>query len=122
MLRALHWSLKGGAIQLTKLSVLLFKEDDWWLAQCLEYDLCSQAKTPEDVLYEFERTLLAQILISIEANEEPLAGIDPAPEEYWKRFHASGVQAQIIKRLPFRLPANITLQLSEEKLEVRLAA
>ena len=109
-------------MQLTKLSVLLFKEDDWWIAQCLEYDLCSQAKTPEDVLYEFERVLLAQMLISTEANEELLAGIEPAPEEYWKRFHASGVQAQIMKRLPFRLPTNTLIQFAEEKIEVRLAA
>ena len=92
------------------------------MAQCLEYDLCAQAKTPEDVLYEFERILFSHIIVSTDAGEDPFAILEPAPEEYWKRFHEAGVRAQNIKRLPFRLPQGSAATMPEDSLEIRLAA
>ena len=40
---------------MNKLSVLLFKEGEKWIAQCLEVDITAQADDLEEVRYRFER-------------------------------------------------------------------
>ena len=65
-----------------KIRVVVFQDGEDWVAQCLEYDICTHAKN-EDVLrsrfialYNLERNL------SIERNGAPFEGIDPAPVEF----------------------------------------
>jgi predicted RNase H-like HicB family nuclease len=35
----------------------VWREDDWYVAQCLEVDVCSQGETPEDALANLEEAL-----------------------------------------------------------------
>jgi hypothetical protein len=64
------------------LTVLVCGRDGAWSAQCIEFDIAAQAKTLDDVLYEFERTLHTQLLLDQEHGREPLGDIPPAPEEF----------------------------------------
>ncbi len=51
-----------------------------FVAQCLEYDICTQAETIEQAKTRFTMQMEAERLISREDSGEDFAGIDPAPE------------------------------------------
>ena len=47
------------------------RDHGWWIAQCIEEDLCTQAKTLDDILEEVTRFITAHV----EANREQ--GLSP---------------------------------------------
>jgi hypothetical protein len=63
--------------------VVVFKDDDVWVAQCLEYDIGAQAADIDTLNERFNVALKAELKESVERGKEPFAGIEPAPE----RFH-----------------------------------
>ncbi len=62
------------------LRVVVFRDGEHWVAQCLEYDIGAQAADIETLQSRFRVVLLAELSASLEANGKPFAGIDPAPE------------------------------------------
>jgi len=67
-----------------RLQAVIFQEGDWWVAQCLEYDIAAQAKSSQKVIGELQRILTAHVLISKENGVEPFSTHSRAPERYWK--------------------------------------
>ena len=63
--------------------VVILREGDYWVAQCLEYDIGAQAKNLRDLRAHLDLTLQAELQESLNRHGEPFAGIDPAP----KYFH-----------------------------------
>lgn len=59
----------------------LFREDGFWLAQCLEYDLVAQATTASGALRQLQRSVAARVCIAAELGIEPFAGLPAAPAE-----------------------------------------
>ena len=57
-----------------KLRVLIYQEGDFWIAQCLEYDILAQASSFDEVRDEFEIALE----LALDENGEVNRG--PAPE------------------------------------------
>jgi hypothetical protein len=64
---------------LKEVRVVVFHEENMYVAQCLEYDIATQAPDIEAVLDRLDLTLEAECQMSIEATGTPLAGIPPAP-------------------------------------------
>ena len=67
--------------------IIIYSEDERWVAQCLEYDIGAQAKTLGELSTILELTLSAEFNESIERHGEPFVGIDPAPvhfHEMWE--------------------------------------
>ena len=62
--------------------VLLSKEGEYWVAQCLEYDIGAQARD----LGELRKRLLIAIRAerdeSLRRHRKPFAGIGPAPQHF----------------------------------------
>jgi hypothetical protein len=67
--------------------VLIFKENGWWVAQCLEYSIAAQTKNIEDIKYEFERMFLGTILMAQELKIDSFKDNSPAPDKYHKLFN-----------------------------------
>jgi hypothetical protein len=88
----------------TTISVVAFQEGDFWSAQCLEYDIATQAATLPDLVYEVERTLAGHVLVATQMQREPFAGIGPAPQRYWDMFDQATLSVET-KRHPFCLSA-----------------
>jgi hypothetical protein len=65
---------------------ILFREGDWWVAQCLDVDLAAQAKNEADLYYELGRILVGRIMASEELGVDPFASLPPAPRRYWDMF------------------------------------
>jgi predicted RNase H-like HicB family nuclease len=68
---------------------VLFKDADWWCAQCLEYDIATQAKSVEAVKAELEHTLTIHMELAAKRGREPFAGLPQAPQRYFDMYHTS---------------------------------
>lgn len=72
--------------------VIVFCEADQYVAQCLEYDIATQAKSIEAVIDRMELTLDAEFAHCAEADVEAHTAIAPAPNYYhelWESRYAS---------------------------------
>lgn len=67
-------------------SVLLLREGENWVAQCLQYDIAAQGKSIPEVKNAFARTFCGQIMVDLHHGVDPLASFREAPAEYWERF------------------------------------
>lgn len=69
-----------------ELTILLFQENNSWVAQCLEYDIAAQGKTSDDALCELHRLYYGQVAIRRELKLPPLQEeLQPAPLIYWQQ-------------------------------------
>lgn len=70
------------------LHVLVFQEGGDWVAQCLEYDICTHAQDEETLRNRFCELLEVEYQLSTSGGKEPFSGIKPAPEEFhdlWRK-------------------------------------
>lgn len=75
-----------------KIRAVLFQEEGWWVAQCLDYGIAAQARTQTDLLYELQRLLVGRLVISAEKGIQPFESLPKAPSRYWKMYeHAKPV-------------------------------
>lgn len=67
------------------LRAVVYQEDDWWLAHCLELDLVAEGKTAKDALANLQGLCAFQIKVAWEDGD--LESIfRPAPPETWRMF------------------------------------
>lgn len=78
------------------LRVLVFQDQGFYIAQCLEYDIAAQAKSFPDLKKAFACTVLGQIKIQLELGQEPFFGIPKAPKCFWKEYEekAEGLRSK----------------------------
>jgi len=82
-------------------SILLVREEDRWVAQCLDYDIAAQGRSLSDVKQAFAKMFIGQILVDLHHSVEPLSTFSRAPEKYWKQFeHAE----RLADKQPFLMP------------------
>ena len=65
--------------------LLLMQEGNWWVAQCLEFDIAAQAKTMLDAISEFKLVWTGRIRACEIEGADPF-DLPQAPEFYWKAF------------------------------------
>lgn len=64
-----------------ELHYIIFKEEGWWVAQCLEYDIADQARTIEDAHKAFKRDVNGIIAFSKKYKIAPF-DIPKPPKRY----------------------------------------
>lgn len=69
-----------------KLSVLLMREGETWIAQCLDYDIAAQGNSIKAAKNALARTFAGQVAVDLHHGLEPLNGFSQAPKEYWDKF------------------------------------
>jgi len=67
------------------LTVLLFKDGPWWVAQALEVDIASQGKSVDDAEYELQLAVSAFLAFN---GVDAFLALPRAPERYWKQWAA----------------------------------
>lgn len=77
---------------------IAFRSGDWWVAQCLEYRIATQARYLEDLPDELNRLLKVQVGASLALGIEPFHGFSAAPRKYWEMFEQAGVQIALVRR------------------------
>ena len=78
---------KGGGPLPFLLHVLLYREEDAWLAHCLEFDTVAQGESAEEARQGLENALDALITDARENNDFP-GLFRPAPPDLWAKFSA----------------------------------
>lgn len=90
-----------------RLDVLLLREKggekEYWVAQCLQYDICVQASTIERLREAFMNVLVGNIILAIQREEEPFSRLKPAPEKYWD-LHRTAMRFD--QEFPVTIPGN----------------
>jgi hypothetical protein len=72
---------------------VIFRNGEWLVAQCLEYDIATQARELRDLLNEVERIVAAHILVADKDGTTPFADIPKAPKQFWQMYKNAGSQA-----------------------------
>ena len=79
------------------LRVVAFREGDYWIAQCLEHDICVQAPDVETLQGRLNITLLAEDITQRKYGKGGIETLPPAPEHFfhmWEKqmtFNRTGV-------------------------------
>lgn len=92
--------------------MVVFPDDNAWVAQCLEYDIGAQGDSVEEVTARFEAALMANILESIKRTGEPFGGIDPAPEYFNDKWNSRVDGYSGHKQLPVDDQGHVELELA----------
>jgi hypothetical protein len=61
---------------------VVFREADVYVAQCIEYDIATQAKDLDTLLERLDLTLDAECAMSVEREGKPFGNIPPAPNYF----------------------------------------
>lgn len=96
-----------------RIRAVVFREGDWWLAQCLEYDFAAVSRNLEELPNELQWAVTTQIALSIERGIQPFHGFSPAPRRFWEMFD----QAKTLLE-----PAAAAVPGASPEIEARLAA
>jgi hypothetical protein len=82
-----------------RIRAIIFEEDDWWCAQCLEYDIAAQARSLSDLQSELVRVLETHMIASVELGQAPFEGLPPAPKKFWQMYKTAAVSEDGTKQL-----------------------
>lgn len=83
--------------ELEHLRVVVFREGDVYVAQCLEIDIATQASDIPELLERLELTIDAECALSKELGEQPLQGIAPAPNYFHALWEKRSVSLEHLK-------------------------
>jgi hypothetical protein len=79
-------NLSSASSDTQQIRVVIFQEDNLWIGQCVEYDICVQGATLSDLSSRLVSTVSYECEHGIARHGTPFAGIPPAParfEEMW---------------------------------------
>lgn len=75
-----------GEMKMTDLRVILYREEDQWVAQVLEHDIRAQATSLTELLSRLDAVVASEKRESTERHGEAFKGIDPAPNNFFKMW------------------------------------
>src|SRR5262249_35790603 len=78
-----------------RVSVVLYPEGGLWIAQGVQFDITARGSTPTEASERFNDKFGAELVMPIELGEQPLAGVGPAPPEFWEMYERAKMRATI---------------------------
>ena len=78
-----------------RISVLVERVGDWWVAQCIQHDLATQARSLDELQFEIRRLLTAHIASCEELGIRPFE-LPPAPPEVHARFEQAKTRLEFL--------------------------
>ncbi len=120
-LKAMRTKIKIGDLWVSpELHVLLTKEDNVFVARCLDFTVSSHGEDEEDAIKSLAEAIQEYILTSIE-NSETENLYDPAHNKYWRMFNElkakgerleNGVLASSLKPITYYINKPINIQVN----------
>lgn len=87
------------------LHAVAFPHGGHWVAQCLEYDIATQAFTLDELLYELERILAAHLFVAAEEGlADPFSEIPQAPRRFWEMYRRARSKVQTVPATELPVP------------------
>jgi len=78
--------MRKEGLALPAIRVVVFESRGRWIAQCLDYDLCTSAAERERLPRQILSQLRAQIALDLKHGREPFHGLSSAPPKYWEMY------------------------------------
>jgi hypothetical protein len=72
-----------------RIRAVLFEEADWWVGQCLEYDIAVQARTKPKLKTELANVLQTHVIASAAFEQRPFGKLGTAPQKYFDMYEAA---------------------------------
>lgn len=69
--------------QTTTIHVVVFEDRGWWVAQCLEYDLCTSSKNLKDLPGKIAKQLRLQVALDRKKGRQPFEDLPRSPQKFW---------------------------------------
>jgi len=94
-----------------KIHVVVFRNGEWLIAQCLEHYIATQAHDVKELLHEVKRILSAHIPVAEQDGSEPFAKNPKAPRRFWQMYKDATARLKPIrdiKLMPGLDPGEIT--------------
>ena len=66
--------------------VVVFEDRGWWVAQCLEYDLCTSSRNLTDLPKKIASQLRLQVALDRKKGRLPFAGLPRSPQKFWDLY------------------------------------
>jgi hypothetical protein len=70
-------------------NVLAFREGEFWVAQCIEFDIAARSDTLEKAMQAFGRVFTANLVVNDQLGRKALDGIPPAPTRFKHMFDSA---------------------------------
>jgi hypothetical protein len=86
-----------------RVHVVIYPEDDAWIAQGVEFDITARGNSPIEASERFHDKFGAELIMSIElGDEEPLSSVGSAPKEFWTMYEGAKMRV-LVDEAPLRL-------------------
>lgn len=72
--------------QTTTIHVVVFEDRGWWVAQCLEYDLCTSSKNLKDLPRKIASQLRNQVAMDRRNGRQLFGGLPRSPQKFWNLY------------------------------------
>lgn len=66
--------------------IVVYRDGQAWVAQCLEHDIGAQAESPSDLRNRLDEVLWLEATVSRERMGKAFEGISPAPDHFFKMW------------------------------------
>ena len=81
--------------QTTSIRVVVFEDRGWWVAQCLEYDLCTSSKNLNDLPKQIAAQLRLQMALDRKSGRQPFEDLPRAPAKFWDLYQQATPHAVV---------------------------
>ena len=71
---------------------VVFESRGWWVAQCLESDLCTSAKDRDELVRNLTAQVRLQISLDLAKGRQPFSSLPRAPQKFWDMYSAGSTQ------------------------------
>lgn len=85
------------------LRFVAFQEGDGWIAQCVEYDICTQGTDLAQAQRRMNVALRHEAIFTQETRGEAFAGIDAAPDYFAAMYESA--EASLVGDVDMRIAA-----------------
>jgi hypothetical protein len=75
---------------------VVFQESGRWVAQCLEYDLCTSARDRKELSRKLASQLRLQMMLDLVKGNEPFQGLPRSPQRFWGMY-SSGTPEETVR-------------------------
>jgi hypothetical protein len=76
-------------VESLSIRAVVFQDGGAWIAQCLEYDLCTSAKDRKELIRKLASQLRLQIVLDLANGKRPFQGLPRAPQRFWEMYSGS---------------------------------
>src|SRR5947209_10023256 len=76
-------------VESLSIRAVVFQEGGRWIAQCLEYDLCTSAKDRRELTRKLSSQLRLQMMLDLAKGKRPFQDLPRAPRRFWEMYSSS---------------------------------